>query len=262
MMRTLHADPTLRALPGAYTRECFEPERCDPKTLDRLEDELYGLHCAIFDRVDRAAFRRYVLAPDGDANTVCVFRDPEGEAVGYASVFQVDAELAGRRVRILRGAVGFRPEARGRSLAASFFTPYILRAIAGAALRGRLCVIAAAPVSPAMYLSLTRAFAEVHPSVRGPDAEQAQRALDDLRGIFDLPRGSTPGSARIGWVSRLTPREWARIRTDPDPELAFYLERNPRFADGEGLLFYAPLHARNIVAGLRRVARTRRRRAA
>ena len=54
------------------------------------------------------------------------------------------------------------------------------------------------------------------------------------------------------------PHDASRLRRlDDDPDVRFYKELNPRFADGNSVLAWVPLNTPNIVGGLVRLLRAR-----
>jgi len=221
---------------------------------------LYCVHRQIFGGVERTAFRRYVTHPDADGNLVCLYRDPEGAPVGYCSLQHRDLDLSGGAVRVLRGAMGFLPAFRGRTLAASFYAPNLLRLTAGAWMKGRRPFMLSSPVSPLMYLSIARTMEEFWPCPGGETPAAISHLMDELRSIYAMGDGAVPSACPVGWVARHGAAEHARFAESERPEIRFFLQNNPRYADGEGLVLLAPMNLRNIVSGLRRAAMTRRRR--
>ncbi|MFV8750911.1 hypothetical protein ACNOYE_10215 [Nannocystaceae bacterium ST9] len=108
-------------------------------------------------------------------------------------------------------------------------------------------------VTPAPYVLHARVMRRFHPrrDVATPRLVEAwMRAAVEARG-FEFVR---PGVVAV----RLRARDPARLGqafTDDDPDAAYYLERNPSWADHEALVVWVPLDLVNVLASLPRAMR-------
>ncbi|WP_224770100.1 hypothetical protein [Mycobacterium simulans] len=109
--------------------------------------------------------------------------------------------------------------------------------------------------SPVVYRLFARTMPRVYPNRMcrtPPDVEALVRAIS--AGRHYTPVGESP------WVvtSVAIPRDGSRMRLlDDDPDVRFFLQLNPRFTEGEALLFWVPLNAATIAGGLYRQVRLR-----
>lgn len=233
-----------------------------PEAQEALAESLLDVHREIFTGVDRAGFLDNVIAPRADQNLVSVQRDPQGRAVGYCTLQRRDLELPSGRVRILRGVMGFVPEHRGKSLGARFYAWNVVKHTLGAWAQGRRCYMLGTPVGPFMYVALARAMDEFwpHPERATPGPEQ--RLMTELAEVyrFQAAQSGAAGCCQVGWVLRQSAEERRAMHAKATPELRFFVERNPAYDQGDGLIMLVPFHPRNLLSGLLRALRTRARR--
>lgn len=227
-----------------------------------LTEELYSFHLQVFEGVDRACFSRYVIAPPADQNLLTIYRDASGNIIGYCSLQRRDLELSSGRHRILRGVLGFLPEHRGKSLGASFYAWHVVKHTLTAWARGMRCSMLGTPVGPLMYLALARAMGDFWPHPQRSTPPSVQRLMEELSQAyqFEPPLSGEAGCCRVGWVVQQGVEERERLHAATQPELRFYLRKNPGYQQGDGLIMLVPFHAKNLIYGLRRALRTRRRR--
>ncbi|MGV0746558.1 hypothetical protein [Mycolicibacter minnesotensis] len=107
--------------------------------------------------------------------------------------------------------------------------------------------------SPAVYRLIASTMPRVYPSFRHqtPDyVEALVRRLSARRNYIAVDGDP--------WIVRsvATPNDLSRLsRIEGDPQVRFFVELNPRFAEGSSLLTWTPLDAANIAGGLCRLAR-------
>ena len=101
--------------------------------------------------------------------------------------------------------------------------------------------------SPAVYRLLASTVPRIYPSPK----QQTPAAVEALVHAVSARRryvsvGEDPWVVRSG----ATPRHPTRLqRLEDDPNVQFFIDRNPRFAEGEALLVWVPVDAANL-AGL------------
>ena len=69
---------------------------------ERLVDEAYQVHDAVFSGMDRAAFRKMVL-PESEHSSILLHRGEHGQAVGYCAVHLFQRRAAGAKSRFCAG---------------------------------------------------------------------------------------------------------------------------------------------------------------
>lgn len=244
---------------SGITSQIVDSGALSPAQGDALAERLIGVHERVFEGVSRADFRSYVIAPKADLSLVSVYSDRDAQVIGYCSIQRKDLELSCGPVRILRGAMGFLPEHRGKTLGALFVAWHVVRETLSAWLGGRRCYIFAAPVGPAMFVALTRALSEMWPYPQREVPAQSQRLMEELAQFYGMEpaHSGSAGCRKVGWVLRMTPEERRALQGSQRPELQFYLRSNPGFGEGDGLVILAPLHLKNLLSGLWRTLKTR-----
>ncbi len=211
------------------TTEVIDPATLTAAQRSALVDALFPCQRSVFDGVDRAAFAAYVVDSPADETRILVLRDAEGIARGYAALHLFWQSHLGRRTLIVRMEIAAEPAFRRLNFAGPF--------IAGAALRlalrypGVPRYFFACFVHPSAYVSLCRHAPRVWPHPGVPTPPHIEALMLRLRRNFALsPVG--PGTVDVGWIARECGPPPRRL----SPEARFYLERNPGYRRGEGLM--------------------------
>jgi len=226
------------------------PKALTPAQRDALADELYAVQKQIFGGVSRTGFRKYVIDSPAERTRIQVFRDGDtGAAVGFAAVHVFELHLDDGPLSLMRAEVGLAPGWRGRSAAAGLLLSEGLRLALRSPLR-RACFLAC-PVHPASYLALSRSCSQVWPRPDTPTPAGIQHIMDRLDDQLGMerPDGAGDGVRKVGWVTRQGPPE-ARFWADhTDPRVRFYIDQNPGYTRGDGLLIVAPVDWTSVVEG-------------
>jgi len=254
---------TRRLTPAADAQRLFKQSPIDPKSLsagetDALARELYAVHQEIFGGVTEADFRAYVVDSPAARTRIQVYRagDADGPVVGFAAVHVFELELDDGPMSLMRAEVGLMEGWRGRSAAAGFLLREGLRVAALSPVR-RACFLAC-PVHPASYLALTRSCGQVWPRPEAPTPAPIQAVMDRLDSDLGLQRpadAADDGVRKVGWITRQTPSEARFWAGHSDERVRYYIERNPGYRRGDGLLVLAPVDWRSVLDGALGTAR-------
>jgi hypothetical protein len=221
-----------------------EPERA------ALCDELYAVHTQIFDGVDPASFRHYVVEAPGAQTRLQVFREAHGEAVGYIAIHRYMRSLGDRPALVLRSEVGILRPFRGRALQARF----VLLETARAWLKHwhRTKYVFACPVHPGSYYGVTRRATRSWPRPDQATPPAVATLMTDLADGFGLQRvcERAPMVRRVGWITRENAEDRAYWARHSAPEVRYYRRENPDYALGHGLLMLVPLTVPLVVQGV------------
>lgn len=215
--------------PPPYSTRVVDPRALTPAAREALADALYISHCAVFEGVDRATFGAYVVDSPADYTRILVLRDGQRAVRGYAALHVFHHRYLGRPSLLVRMEIAAEPAFRR----ANFAAPFIIREALRLAARypGRPRHFFACFVHPSAYVSLCRHTPRVwpHPGVTTPPAIEA--LMLSLQRRFGL-RSTGEGTVHVGWIARGCGRPPARLA----PEAAYYLQRNPGYERGEGLM--------------------------
>lgn len=232
--------------------ECLRSESLEPDQRSALVDQLYAIYSETLYGYTRDEFEAQLIFGAGEVR-IALFYGLAGELAGYsyASIERLDHES---RTHAVFCAGGFFKRGYHGGVTSMLFG---LRQ----ALRARLCdprtplAYLTRCTTPAVYRLLATTMPRVYPSRR----EQTPAEIDALVRALSTRRqygsiGTDP------WVVRSlgTPHDSSRLRRlEHDPDVQFYTDLNPRFAEGESLLAWTPLDAANITGGLVRALRAR-----
>ncbi len=232
-------DRTAAADHGRVTSKIVDPGRLSDEERSALVDALYGAHQRIFDGVDRDVFAAYVVCSSAERTRIQIF-EAEGRVVGYAAVHFFAREVRGERAWIIRCEAGIERTYRGKTLMRRFVFGEAFFHILGH-MRARHYFMAC-PVHPASYRRVAENYALTFPAAGRTTPPELRALMLELADDFGLARmeGEPDDVRRVGWVSRETPEESARWRSHASPHVQFFIERNPHYAQGCGMLMLAP----------------------
>ncbi|MCA9545642.1 MAG: cyclic nucleotide-binding domain-containing protein, partial [Myxococcales bacterium] len=228
---------------------------------DAFADELFAVHESIFAGVERRAFRAYVVEPDADWTWVLVHRDGGGRLVGYFAGHAYTREVFGRTATVLRGEAGFVRAMRGGN--ALLRVGFVEAARTMLKSRGRPVYYLGCLVHPVSYYNLAKYMQPVWPSHGTEPTGERLAQLSALGDSFGLrPVGADPLVRHVGWQTRQTEAEaafWARC---PKPSVQYFVQRNPGYGEGHGLLTLTPVSAASLGGAGARMVQLHGRRAA
>lgn len=222
----------------------------DPSTLSAQEtgalvSSLYAVHCEIFDGVSRDEFERYVVRSKAEQTRIQVSYGEDGDIAGYIAAHAFRRKLGDELVTINRAEAGLRRPYRGNGSPASFLFSWLLKKrweFPGAQ------YYLGCLVHPSSYAGFARAAATLWPAP-GVDLPDDLRALMlDLAEEFHLPAvdPQRPLVRQVGWITRDTEVERHYWQSCDLPAPRFYVEQNPTYGQGHGLLTLVPLDAASL----------------
>lgn len=224
----------------------------DPAQRSDLADRLYGIYRETVYGDTRDDFDKHVLGTDSNTR-LALFYGADDELAGFFSLRIEQLQHGGRRHAVFCGALCFRRNYRGGLSAQRFGLRHALLFKLRQP-RTPLALLTRCS-SPAIYRLVAGTMPRLYPNrrYRTPQSvEQLVREFSAQRQYAEL--GECP------WVVRsaATPHDASRLRRlEHDPDVRFYSQLNPRFAQGEALLTWMPLDVANIVGGIFRTLRAR-----
>lgn len=227
-------------------------EVIDPKTLtssakEELITSLYAVHSEIFDGVSREEFGRYVVDSKAESTRIQVSYGESGEIAGYLAMHAFRRELGGEICTITRAEAGLRRKYRGNGSTASFAISQMLK------LRwehsGPTFYLGCL-VHPSSYTIFARNTAAVWPSAGVETPAEIMNLLTQLGDEFGLPvvDPARPLVRKVGWITRDTDVERRYWQTSDLPSARFFLEQNPGYGQGHGLLTLVPFDAASLAS--------------
>lgn len=235
--------------------EVFSAERIDPGDLDEhqrkaLSRELYEIHRSVFAGLDQEAFDRYVVNSPAKKTRILLYRNRRKALIGYFGVHRFELEMDGQPIVVFRGEVGLLPEYRQKDANLSFWWTEA----AGFKLRhpGKHVYFFFVPVSPSFYAMAARYTLKAYPGRDLNIRADALALMTWLAPQFGLPavEEGNPLVRKVGWITLASQQEQDFWRTTRNPYVRFYIDANPKFGEGNGLLTLIPVTFANALLSL------------
>lgn len=222
-------------MPAIVRAEVIDPKRLSSSDLSALTGALYAVHCEIFDGVTRDAFAAYVIESPADETHIQVAYGDGGEIAGYTAMHAFRRTFRGEVCTITRAEAGLKRAYRGDSSNGAFFVERLLRTQwrFGGPHYYLGCL-----VHPSSYTGFARNVPAIWPA---PGVAIPGDVLDFMMQLgeeFHLERvdPSRPLVRRVGWITRDTEVERRYWQTTDLPPARYFLEQNPGYSRGHGLL--------------------------
>jgi len=233
--------------------EVIKPRRLAAWERELLIDRLYPLHCRIFTGMERSRFVQQIIGTPARETTILLRKNRHGELVGYCAVHLYDHRLGQKTIGVVRCQAGLLREYRG----GNSMIPFVLRKIVWF----RLChplrrmVFFGAMIHPSSYLLCSK-YAEGLWPVAGQENHPASHALLNscLRRFGLTPLDpAKPLVVNVGLHTRDDHDDQHYWLNCNKPAVRFFLEQNPNFLLGHGLLTLIPLSLMAMMASLGRL---------
>jgi hypothetical protein len=230
---------------------CHAVHDMAPAAREALARELYTVHAQIFDGLEYEGFRDYVVERPSWRTWVFTKHNAAGNLVGYTAIHAFRMRVGGRPTTVIRLEAGTLPAWRGRDLT----MVHGLIRLMGVWLNEpwRPFCIFAALTHPSSYTHLSHYAPLVWPHLTRPHIPADVLArMEEMAAAFQLDRvdPANPLLRKVDWVTLETPEERQRWRNSRRPDTRFYIESNPTYAQGHGLMTYIPVNGLLIARAL------------
>ncbi len=235
--------------------EVFSAEKIDPGRLSErqraeLSGQLYQVHSQVFTGLDEKQFDHYVVNSSAKETRILLYRNRQKELVGYFGVHRFDEYIGSQLSAVFRAEVGLLPEYRQKDADLSF---WLAEATRFKLLNpGTPVYFFYAPVSPSFYALVARRMRAMYPRDGASIPPATLDLMTRLAQRFGLDQAEerNPLVRKVGWVTIATDREKAFWQSTENPYVRFYMDANPKFGEGNGLLTLVPLTFTNAVLSL------------
>ena len=227
--------------------ETIRPSRLTDAARQKLSESLYDVHKRIFKGLDESGFDHYVVNSPANATKIFIYRNKPGkEIIGYFAVHRFERFINDKLLVIFRAEAGLVPEYRHKNADISF---WLKEAIKFKILYpSKEVYYLVSPVNPSVYARLAKYIYKVYPkynSVIPSDVEKLMMRLADEFGL-EMVDENNPLIRKVGWITQATDEEKAFWQSSKNPHLRFYINSNPNFNKGNGLLTLVPLTFLNL----------------
>ena len=235
-------------------REIIDPKTLSPAAKSSLIDELHATHAAIFDGVSKADFGKYVVNSPAERTRIEVYR-AEGRIVGYFAVHTFVRTIEGRQWVVVRAESGKLPSHR-HGARARLMIGEVLRVCARYP-RARKAFLGCF-VHPSAYVVMGHVAPTMYPHWSKPTpapVSSLMAGLADEFGLAKVPDATHEGVRSVGWITRedeRSRRSWVQRECEMS---SFYINANPGYVEGHGLLILVPIDFATLIEGSARQLR-------
>jgi len=230
--------------------EVIDPALLRGEQERRFIKAMYQVHVEIFSGINEETFADQIVRSPAKRTRIKVFKNDTGHPVGYCAVHRFEKILRGLHYTVFRAEAGLFQEYRRRSSVFLFgwtvaFKYKLLHPLQRMYYLGML-------VHPSIYRLMSNYFSEIHPSHKCETPERIQDFMGDLADCFGVKavEGSERLIREVGWVTRDSKEEVEYWRCSDQPDIQFFLRRNPGYRDGHGLVTLVPLTLVNMFLAL------------
>ena len=230
----------------------IDPSSLSMAAKQRFIDSLYQLHSQIFDGVERASFVAYVIDSPAQWTRIRIYKNDSNEWIGYCAVHRFKQYIFGRSCVIIRAEAGILREYRVRSqtLWFGFYEAIKYR------IKHPFCPLyyLGSFVHPSVLYMFSRYFSEYYPRAVTPIPEPIKTFMLELANVFHLQpvAGQNVLVRQVGWITKESSQDRQFWHNHTNPVVRFYIETNPGYVNGNGLLTLVPLTFGNIFMSLLR----------
>jgi len=218
-----------------------------------LAQDLFAVHSQIFTGLAYEQFRAYVVERDAWRTWVYVKHNSAGQVVGYTSIHAFRVLVGERLSTVIRMEAGTLPAYRGRDLTMVYGVLRLLRVWLRHPWR-RFCIFAAL-THPSSYTFLAHYAPVIYPHANRKEIPAAvmDRMLE-LAENFHLEQvdPGNPLLRRVDWITLESAEERQRWMGSRRQDTRFYLDHNPGYVHGHGLLTYIPFNGAILLRSLAR----------
>ncbi|NNK77286.1 MAG: hypothetical protein HKP40_01105 [Litoreibacter sp.] len=236
--------------PKIVSTRVIVPENISAPERVALSRQIYEVHRKIFSGTSAEEFHLHVLEPAAEATVIQLYLTSDCDIVGYCAFHRYWRRLKGRNVIVLRAEAALMPQYRGRGTTFGFgmiraFVEKLRHPFTPVYYLGTL-------VHASSYHLFCKYFGQVFPS---PDFEAPIEVQDQARALIDsfpdpAVTGADPFIREVGWVTIETEQERELNKRGNQRDVQFYLERNPGYLKGHGLVVFVPITVVNIAVAL------------
>ncbi|MGZ5055410.1 MAG: hypothetical protein ACXWAT_10785 [Methylobacter sp.] len=232
--------------------EVLSAERIDPSMLSKQQREelsrtLYQIHRTVFTGLNEKDFNHYVLNSPAPVTRIFLYRNKQNELIGYLGVHRFEKQVEEQPLVVFRAEVGLLPEYRQKDADLSF---WLMEAVKFKLLHpGKHVYFLYAPVSPSFYAMVARHTYKVYPRHDLNVPPDVLRLMTHLAQQFALQEADekNPLIRKVGWITKATNQEKCFWQSSKNPHIRYYIDTNPKFNEGNGLLTLIPLTITNAV---------------
>jgi len=206
-------------------------------------NRLRELHIQVFKDAD--SFDDYVINSKADESKIAIFFDGES-LVGYCAAHRFMMEIKGKKLAIFRAEAGLLKNYRGNNATFSFgfkeaLNYKLLHPLQESYYLGTF-------VHPSIYRLMTKYFPVVYPNYRNATPPEVKQLMLELIELFNAPPvdPANPFIRKVGWITSDSKEEQLHWQKSDHPHSNYFMEQNPTYSDGHGLVTLIPMDMANL----------------
>ncbi len=225
--------------------ETIYPSKLTPKARKNLSENLFKVHKRIFKGLSETEFDHYVVNSPAKVTKIFIYYDKtKKEIIGYFSVHRFEKVINDKPLVIFRAEAGLVPEHRHKNADIYFWFTEAMKFKIFHPNKEVLCLFC--PVNPSIYAIFAKYIYKVYPKFNCIIPPTIENLMLQLADEFGLKKVDHPFVRKVGWITQATEEEKLLWQGCNNPHIRFYIDLNPDFDKGNGVLTLMPLTFLNI----------------
>lgn len=205
------------------------------------------MHKRIFAGLNEKEFDQYVVNSPAKVTKIFIYTNKiKKEVIGYSAVHRFEKFINDKILVIFRTESGLLPEYRHKN-ADIFF--WFKEAIKFKIFHpNKEIYYLVSPINPSVYARFAKYIYKVYPKYDRIIPLQIEKLMAHLAEEFHLEKIDRHNFLvrKVGWITLATEEEKAFWQNSNDPHIRFYINMNPDFHKGNGILTLIPLTSLNL----------------
>lgn len=232
-------------MPSIETTRVIDPRSLSASEREQLISDMYAVHSEIFDGVSRDDFAHYVVESTAEDTKIQVMYGDDRQLAGYVAAHSFRRKLRGELVAVNRAEAGLRRQYRGNSTPMLFLIQRMIKTRWD--FPGPQYYLGCL-VHPSSYSAFARTVPTLYPAADVEIPPEIYEFMLKLADEFHLPMvdPQRPLVRQVGWITRDTEAERRYWQACDLPAPRYYLEQNPTYGAGHGLLTMFPIDTLSV----------------
>ena len=230
------------------TAETIFPSKLTPEARKNLSEILFKVHKRIFKGLNEKDFDHYVVHSPAKVTQIFIYKNKcNEEIVGYFAVHRFEKRVDDKPLVIFRAEAGLVPEYRHKNADIYFWFKEAMKfkiVHPNEEMYYFVC-----PVNPSVYARFAKYMYKAYPKYDCIIPPHIKKLMMQLADEFDLKiiDQNNPFVRKVGWITQATEEERVFWQSCNNPHVRFYIDLNPDFNKGNGVLTLMPLTFLNLL---------------
>ncbi len=230
------------------TAETICPSKLTPEARKNLSESLFKVHKRIFKGLTEKEFDHYVVNSPAKVTKIFIYKNKsKDDIVGYFAVHRFEKHVNDKPLVIFRAEAGLLPEYRHKNADIYFWFKEAMKFKIFHPNKEIFYLVC--PVNPSVYARFAKYIYKVYPKYNSIIPLHIEKLLIQLAEDFGLKTvdQNNPFVRKVGWITQATEEEKVFWQSSNNPHIRFYIDLNPGFDKGNGVLTLMPLTFLNLL---------------